>query len=72
MSRRRRETALAPRLPEPLDRARALARFGSLVGRAVTFGFVPYGPILRADSPEQLAKAFAEWLMGESEGGPRS
>jgi hypothetical protein len=62
MSRRRRERALAPRPPDPLDRPRALARFGSLVGRGVTFGFVLCGPILQGENPERLAEAFAEWL----------
>jgi hypothetical protein len=46
----------------PLDRTRALARFQRLVARAVTFGFVPYGPILQGESPERLAEGFAEWL----------
>ncbi len=62
MSRRRRERALALRPPDPLDRTRALARFGRLVGRAVTFGFRPYGPVVEAEAPERLAEAFGEWL----------
>jgi hypothetical protein len=69
VSHRRRAGALAPRSPEPLDRARAFARFGTLVGRAVTFGFVPFGPTLQAESPESLAGAFADWLTGTGEGG---
>jgi hypothetical protein len=66
VSRRRRERALAPRPPDPLDRPRALARFGSLVGRGVTFGFVPYGPIVEADTPAQLAGVVERALVAEA------
>jgi hypothetical protein len=64
-SRRRRARALAPRPPESLDRTRALAKFGSLTGRAVAIGFVAIGPLVPAENPEQLAEAFADWLKGE-------
>ena len=56
MSRRRHVRAGKLR---PLDRERALARFRNLVGRNVTFGFVPYGPLVDAETPEQLAEAVA-------------
>jgi hypothetical protein len=52
--------ALGP--PEPFDRVRALARFGCLSGRAVRIGFTAFGPIFRADTPERLTEAFAEWI----------
>jgi hypothetical protein len=57
MSRGRRERALAPRGSEPLNRERALARFRRLVGRNITLGFVAVGPIVEADTPEQLRQA---------------
>ncbi len=65
MSRRRRRRAFAPRPPEPIDRERALARFGCLVGRGVALGFVASGPLVDAETPEQLAEGFEDWIEGE-------
>lgn len=62
VSRRRRARAHAP---EPLDRQRALARFRKLVGRSVTFGFVPYGPLVEAETPKELAEAVERALVAE-------
>ena len=59
MSRRRRVRA---RALEPLERERALARFRTLVGRGVSFRFVAYGPLVDAETPEQLAEAVARVL----------
>jgi hypothetical protein len=64
MSRGRRERALAG--PEPLNRERALARFRRLVGRNITLGFVAAGPIVEADTPEQLAEMVERALVAET------
>ena len=66
MSRRRRERALAPRGPEPVNHERALARFRCLVGRRVEIGFVPLGPVAQAESPRELDETFEEWLAAET------
>jgi hypothetical protein len=36
------------------------------VGRGVTFGFVPYGPIVEADTPAQLAGVVERALVAEA------
>ena len=64
--RRRRERAFAPAVPAPLERWRAMSRFGRLRGRAVTLGFVAIGPIVEADTPEQLADAVAAAMAAET------
>ncbi len=69
MSRRRRARALAPRLPEPLDRERALARFACLRGRSLSLSFVPRGPVVTANTPEQLAE-MVERALGAERRGP--
>jgi hypothetical protein len=43
--------------PAPVNHERILARFRCLRGRAVALGFVPLGPTVEADTPEQLADA---------------
>lgn len=70
MSRRRRERALAPRPPEPLDREQALARHRRLFGRGVRFGFLACGPLFEAASHEELARRFQAWLKSETKGWP--
>ena len=66
MSRRRRERALDPRAPEPLDKERAAARFHYLAGRSVTLDFFPYGPLVAANTPEELAARVEEGIVAES------
>ena len=72
MSRRRHQRRPAPRPPEPLDRERALARFRKLVGRGVTFGFISYGPVVEAETPEQLADDVESALVNETRRQPPS
>jgi hypothetical protein len=43
-----------------------MSRFGRLRGRAVTLGFVAIGPIVEADTPEQLADAVAAAMAAET------
>ena len=64
MSRRRGQRAAAPR-PPGLDRERALARFRCLVGRGIRFGFLPFGPVVEATTPEQLAEKGERALVDE-------
>lgn len=66
MSRGHRERALALSGAAPLNRERALARFRCLVGRNVRLGFVVVGPIVEADTPEQLAEAVERALTAET------
>jgi hypothetical protein len=53
-------TSRDERLTEP-ERARALARFRCLLGRAVSIETVPYGPIIEAATPEQLRDGSVHW-----------
>jgi hypothetical protein len=66
--RRARTHAPRPELPEPepYDRARALAKFRHLRGRAIELRFAPYGPTIVADTPEQLAEMVARALLAET------
>ncbi len=66
MSRRHREPTLAPRPPEKIDRARAVARFGKLVGRGVTLGFRAWGPVVDAETPEELRREVEHALAAET------
>ncbi len=44
-----------------IERARALARFRCLVGRAIRIEVVPLGPIVDAATPAQLDEAYVRW-----------
>jgi hypothetical protein len=43
-----------------------MSRFAQLKGRAMTFGFVPYGPVVEADTPAELAYAVAAAMAAET------
>ncbi len=66
---RRRDRAKAPKLPEPaptpLDRERVRARFRHLAGRDVELGFLAWGPVVNADTPEELVERVESALVAE-------
>jgi hypothetical protein len=66
VSRGRHGRTLAPSGSEPLNREQALARFSRLEGRSVTLGFVAFGPIVPAETPEQLAEAVGRAMVTET------
>ena len=66
---RRRERAWAPKTelpPEPYDRTRALARFRCMVGQNIALGFVTYGPVVEADTPDELRREVERALAAET------
>ena len=42
-------------------------RFRNLVGRALTVGLVPYGPVVLAGTPDELRKEVERALVAEAE-----
>jgi hypothetical protein len=64
--RRRRERAIMPSPSAAIDRARAMSRFARLNGRGVVLGFVPYGPLVAADTPAELADAVATAIAADT------
>lgn len=66
---KRRQRAQAPRppdpLPKPVDVDRTAARFRSLIGRGVTLGFLAWGPVVNADTPEEVVEAVAAAIAAE-------
>jgi hypothetical protein len=69
MSRRKRRRKRSKREPiaavpiaeEPRDlteaeRSRLLQRFTNMKGRGIALGFVPFGPVVEAKTPEEMVK----------------
>ena len=74
MTRRQRAVPIDASAPAPVDpsepvdhvdHAQALTRFRRLRGRNVTLGFVAYGPVVDAVTPEELVEKVEEALVDE-------
>lgn len=54
------------------DRARLLQRFGCMKGRAIEVGYVPWGPVVDAKSPDELREKIEAAIVEATKGQPKN